>query len=51
MLAGSVAGPPLVGWIFDKLGNYQLAWFLLTGVSGLATILFYAFLRNRPYNE
>jgi sugar phosphate permease len=51
MLAGSVAGPPLVGWIFDKLGNYQPGWFLLTGISGLATILFYACLRNRPYLE
>jgi MFS family permease len=51
MLVGSVAGPPLVGWVFDKLGNYQPAWFLLSGVSGLATILFYACLKNRPYNE
>jgi MFS family permease len=51
MLAGSVAGPPLVGWIFDKLGDYQPAWFLLTGISGLATVLFYVCLRNRPHNQ
>ena len=51
MLGGSVAGPPLVGWLFDKLGYYQPAWFLLTGVCRLATVLFYACLRNRSYNK
>jgi len=51
MMVGNVSGPPLAGWVFDKLGHYQPAWFFLAGVSGLATILFYACLKNRPGNE
>jgi MFS family permease len=30
---GSLAGPPLAGWIFDSLNSYRPAWFILAGVS------------------
>jgi MFS family permease len=29
---GGMAGPPLVGLAFDKLGSYQVAWFACAGV-------------------
>ena len=37
---GSIAGPPLVGWIFDSLGSYQIAWYIMIGISfiGMLTI-------------
>ena len=47
MMVGQISGPPLAGWIFDHCGYYQPAWYLLAGVMGLATILFYICLRNR----
>ena len=28
-MLGNIAGPPLAGWIFDKWGTYQWAWFVL----------------------
>lgn len=38
---GSIAGPPLAGWIFDSLGSYRIAWYVLTGISivGMITIV------------
>ena len=30
---GSLAGPPLAGWIFDSLGSYRPAWFIMAGIS------------------
>jgi len=47
MMVGQITGPPLAGWIFDHYGYYQPAWYLLAGVMGLATILFYGCLRHR----
>jgi MFS family permease len=29
---GIMAGPPLVSWIFDSMGNYRNAWFVLVGI-------------------
>jgi MFS family permease len=47
MMVGQISGPPLAGWIFDHYGYYQPAWYLLAGVMGLASILFYGCLRRR----
>ena len=47
MMVGMMAGAPLAGWVFDKWGRYQPAWFLLAGVVGLSAIVFYACLNNR----
>ena len=51
MMVGMMVGAPLAGWVFDKWGRYQPAWFLLTGVVGLSAIVFYACLKNRPTLE
>jgi MFS family permease len=40
MMVGVITGAPLAGWVFDQWGEYQLAWFILAGVVGVATILF-----------
>jgi len=47
MMVGNIIGAPLAGWVFDKWGRYQPAWFILAGVVGLSTILFYLCLKNR----
>ena len=36
MMAGSIAGAPIAGWIFDKWGSYQGAWFAFAGLSIIA---------------
>ena len=36
---GGVAGPFIVGWIFDSWSNYQAAWLLYAGLLLLATII------------
>jgi len=46
MMVGVITGAPLAGWVFDKWGDYQPAWFILAGVVGVATILFYACLKK-----
>jgi MFS family permease len=47
MMVGVITGAPLAGWVFDQRGDYQLAWFILAGIVGAATVLFYACLRTR----
>ena len=49
MMVGMMVGAPLAGWIFDKWGRYQPAWFLLAGVVGLIAIFFYITLKNIGY--
>jgi len=51
MMVGNMAGAPMAGWVFDKWGRYQPAWFLLSGVVGLSAIVFFAFLNNRSTLE
>ena len=51
MMAGMMVGAPLAGWVFDKWGRYQPAWFLLAGVVGLSGVVFYACLKNRTTLE
>ena len=51
MMAGMMVGAPLAGWVFDKWGRYQPAWFLLAGVVILSAIVFYAGLNNRSTLE
>jgi sugar phosphate permease len=51
MMAGMMVGAPLAGWVFDKWGRYQPAWFLLAGVVGLSGVVFYACLKNRSTLE
>jgi MFS family permease len=46
MMVGVITGAPLAGWVFDQWGDYQPAWFVLAGVVGVATILFYACLKK-----
>jgi MFS family permease len=46
MMVGMITGAPFAGWVFDQRGDYQLAWFILAGVAGVATILFWAFLKK-----
>ncbi|MFC2060223.1 MFS transporter [Chloroflexota bacterium] len=36
---GSMSGPPLAGWVFDKWGSYQGIWFALSGLSILALVI------------
>ena len=37
--AGAMIGPPLAGWVFDKFGNYQGAWFAFAGLLIAGTII------------
>ena len=46
MMVGVIAGAPLAGWVFDQQQDYQLAWFVLAGIVGVATVLFYACLKK-----
>jgi MFS family permease len=32
ILVGGIIGAPLTGWIFDRFGNYQVAWFALASL-------------------
>ena len=51
MMVGMMVAAPFAGWVFDKWGRYQPAWFLLAGVVGLSGIVFYACVKNRPTLE
>ena len=44
-LAGSMAalGPVVAGFIYDRAGDYQLAWWLSAGCNGLALLLLASF--------
>ncbi|MFC1902180.1 MFS transporter [Chloroflexota bacterium] len=37
---GSVAGPPLTGWVYDTFGSYQGAWLGLTAIVFLGVFSF-----------
>jgi MFS family permease len=39
MMVGSIAGPPLAGWVFDKWHSYQPIWFVFTGLAVAAILL------------
>ncbi|MGD8763415.1 MAG: MFS transporter [Desulfobacteraceae bacterium] len=51
MMVGMMVGAPLAGWVFDKWGCYQPAWFFLAGVVGLSAIVFYACLNSRSMQK
>ena len=38
---GSMIGPPLAGWVFDKFGSYQVAWFAFAGllIAGMVSLM------------
>ena len=36
MMVGSIAGPPLAGYVFDKWGSYQPIWFVFAGLAVVA---------------
>lgn len=36
---GSIAGPPMAGWVFDRWASYQPIWFAFAGVAIVATLL------------
>jgi MFS family permease len=39
MMLGNIIGPPLVGWVFDKQGNYQNIWLILAVLSIIPVII------------
>ena len=41
MLPASITGAPLVGWVFDNLGTYQLIWLVFAGlmIVGMSLVL------------
>ena len=39
MTLGGVAGAPIAGWVFDKWGSYQGAWFVLAGLAIAAVVI------------
>jgi sugar phosphate permease len=39
MMVGSITGPPLAGWVFDKWGSYQPIWFVYIGLAVAALLL------------
>jgi len=38
MALGTVAGPPLAGWVFDSWGSYQPIWFVFAGLAVVALL-------------
>jgi MFS family permease len=49
-LIGSLAGPPLAGWVFDEFGSYKYIWFSFTGVMLVAVFLIIA-IHRRSVND
>jgi len=39
MMIGSIAGPPVAGWVFDKWHSYQPIWFVFAGLAVAALAL------------
>jgi MFS family permease len=39
VVIGSLVGPPLTGWIFDRYGSYQIAWYAFVGVTFAGMII------------
>ena len=39
MALGTVAGPPLAGWVFDNWGSYQGIWFAFAGLTIVVVII------------
>jgi len=39
MMAGTILGAPLTGWVFDKWGSYQGAWLALAGLAIVALVI------------
>jgi MFS family permease len=37
---GSLIGPPLAGWVYDTYGSYQVAWFIMAGLSVAGMVSF-----------
>jgi len=46
MTAGTVIGAPLCGWIYDRFGVYAIAWFTMSIIMAIATVVFMIFLPN-----
>ena len=36
---GSIAGPPLAGWVFDSWGSYQPIWLAFAGLAVVAILV------------
>ncbi|MFC1534112.1 MFS transporter [Thermodesulfobacteriota bacterium] len=41
MMLGSIAGPPVSGWVFDSIGSYQLVWLTFSGLALISCGLFF----------
>ena len=48
MLPASITGAPLAGWVFDKLGAYQLIWLVFAGLMLVGMVLVLTF-KTRKY--
>jgi cyanate permease len=35
---GTIAGPPLAGWVFDNWGSYQPIWLAFAGLAAIAAL-------------
>ena len=44
---GSLAGPPLAGWVFDEFGTYTPVWLAFAGVMFVALLLMATMRRYR----
>jgi len=49
-LIGSLAGPPLAGWVFDQFGSYKYIWFAFAGIMLVAVFLITR-IRSREVNN
>lgn len=47
-MAGSIIGPPLAGWAYDRWGSYQNIWFIFAGLAVPALV---ALLAMRPVKK
>ncbi|MBL7127018.1 MAG: hypothetical protein ISS58_07480 [Dehalococcoidales bacterium] len=39
LMLGTVAGPPIAGWVFDNWGSYQGTWLAMAGSTFIGAII------------
>ena len=39
MMVGHIIGAPLAGWVYDNWGSYQGIWYILGGLTFLASLV------------
>jgi MFS family permease len=40
LMVAMMVGSPFAGWVFDETGRYQPAWYLISGIVAIATVVF-----------